>query len=298
MKKLLLILLCLPFIGFGQLIDFGFEGPIPSGICEGDSARLALFSSFINQIDTPYTITYSINGVMQTSIINNQNEFYINQPGQYIIHSWLNSSGTYNSSNSSLPFPDITNPPWPNAGILSVSNYMTTSQNYSICQGDSVNVANSFYFSNGNYVDTIFCEVFYTNINVEQFTSNILGLSNVSHLQIESYTVAQNINSTYTWHLVQGGNIINGINSNIVEIQWGNNSGIYELYAVETNQNGCTDTSFIDVIVGNSTEIQEHYIEKELLKVTGLLGRETKQTNQPLFYIYDDGTVEKRIVIE
>jgi hypothetical protein len=37
---------------------------------------------------------------------------------------------------------------------------------------------------------------------------------------------------------------------------------------------------------------------KELLKVTDLLGRETKGTNQPLFYIYDDGTVEKRIVIE
>ena len=38
---------------------------------------------------------------------------------------------------------------------------------------------------------------------------------------------------------------------------------------------------------------------KELLKVTDLLGRETKGTkNQPLLYIYDDGTVEKRIVIE
>ena len=37
---------------------------------------------------------------------------------------------------------------------------------------------------------------------------------------------------------------------------------------------------------------------KELLLITDLLGRETKQTNQPLFYIYDNGTVEKRIVIE
>ena len=46
------------------------------------------------------------------------------------------------------------------------------------------------------------------------------------------------------------------------------------------------------------SSIQEHAKNKELLKVTGLLGRETKQTNQPLFYIYDDGTVEKRIVIE
>jgi hypothetical protein len=42
--------------------------------------------------------------------------------------------------------------------------------------------------------------------------------------------------------------------------------------------------------------IQEHTINKELLKVTDLLGRETKgKTNEPLFYIYDDGTVEKRI---
>jgi len=46
------------------------------------------------------------------------------------------------------------------------------------------------------------------------------------------------------------------------------------------------------------TDIQEHTTNKELLKVTDLLGRETKQTNQPLFYIYNDGTVEKRIVIE
>ena len=44
--------------------------------------------------------------------------------------------------------------------------------------------------------------------------------------------------------------------------------------------------------------IQEHTKNKELLKITDLLGRETKQTNQPLFYIYNDGTVENRIVIE
>ena len=37
---------------------------------------------------------------------------------------------------------------------------------------------------------------------------------------------------------------------------------------------------------------------KKLLKVTDLLGRETKATNQLLFYIYNDGTVEKKIVIE
>ena len=29
-----------------------------------------------------------------------------------------------------------------------------------------------------------------------------------------------------------------------------------------------------------------------------LEGRETNQINQPLFFIYDDGTVEKKIIIE
>ena len=48
----------------------------------------------------------------------------------------------------------------------------------------------------------------------------------------------------------------------------------------------------------NPLAIQEHSSKKELLKIIDLLGRETKGTNQPLFYIYDDGTVEKRIIIE
>jgi len=50
--------------------------------------------------------------------------------------------------------------------------------------------------------------------------------------------------------------------------------------------------------IGQTTSIKEHTTNKKLLKVTDLLGRETKGTNQLLFYIYDDGTVEQRIVIE
>ena len=49
----------------------------------------------------------------------------------------------------------------------------------------------------------------------------------------------------------------------------------------------------------SATSVQEHTTNKELLKVTDLLGRETKgKKNRPLFYIYDNGTVEKRITIE
>ena len=44
--------------------------------------------------------------------------------------------------------------------------------------------------------------------------------------------------------------------------------------------------------------ISEHIKQKEVVKIIDLLGRESKNTNQPLFYIYDDGTIEKRIIIE
>ena len=39
--------------------------------------------------------------------------------------------------------------------------------------------------------------------------------------------------------------------------------------------------------------------DKKILKFIDLLGRETKvKKNEPLFYIYDDGSVEKKIIIE
>ena len=48
----------------------------------------------------------------------------------------------------------------------------------------------------------------------------------------------------------------------------------------------------------NASSVSEINTKRQVVRVTDILGRETKQTNQPLFYIYDDGTVEKRIVIE
>jgi len=59
----------------------------------------------------------------------------------------------------------------------------------------------------------------------------------------------------------------------------------------------CSDP--LDCITLITTEVLNiSNLHKSSFKVVDLLGRETKQTNQPLFYIYDDGTVEKKIVIE
>ena len=51
--------------------------------------------------------------------------------------------------------------------------------------------------------------------------------------------------------------------------------------------------------VVNSVGIEEQTTKKELLRTTDLSGRGVEERkNTPLFYIYDEGTVEKRIIIE
>jgi hypothetical protein len=60
------------------------------------------------------------------------------------------------------------------------------------------------------------------------------------------------------------------------------------------------DTSITPLyVLPNPSAIQEHTTKKELLRTIDVLGREKKgKKNEPLFYIYNDGTVEKRITIE
>ena len=187
---------------------------------------------------------------------------------------------------------------------LTINPSTTSTSNVTACDTytwDGLVYTTSGPYSN-TYINSIGCDSTHSlnlTVNYSPNTSNILGITNVVFLQIENYSVGQNLNSIFTWHLNSGGVILNGINTNSAEVQWGNNSGIFELYVVETAQNGCSDTVFIDVNVVSSTSIQEHTTNKELLNVTDLLGRETKGSkNEVLFYIYDDGTVEKRIVIE
>ena len=66
-------------------------------------------------------------------------------------------------------------------------------------------------------------------------------------------------------------------------------NGSYNVYLIKTDGSGNVTSTFNILINPN----------RKLEKVVDILGRETKpQTNTPLIEIYDDGTVEKRIVIE
>ena len=62
---------------------------------------------------------------------------------------------------------------------------------------------------------------------------------------------------------------------------------------IYTSLSSCIDNC------GNTFINSEEEKLKKLKEIKNLLGEETPyRRNTPLFYIYDDGTVEKRIVIE
>ena len=74
-------------------------------------------------------------------------------------------------------------------------------------------------------------------------------------------------------------------------------NGIY--WVVVTDVNGCISDSLYYTVTNITTSFSEINTKKKLIKTIDVLGRENKGTrNKPLFYIYDDGVVEKKIIIE
>ena len=65
------------------------------------------------------------------------------------------------------------------------------------------------------------------------------------------------------------------------------------------NYNWIIDNTAVFSTNCNPSSVNNIEGEKRLLKIVDLFGKEvTRRTNQPVFYIYDDGTVEKRIIFE
>ena len=77
-----------------------------------------------------------------------------------------------------------------------------------------------------------------------------------------------------------------------------NTSGDYSV--VLTNSLGCDSIVNLNLtIISNTGILNMNNTEKKLINRLDLLGQETPiRKNTPMFYIYDDGTVEKKIIIE
>tara|TARA_B100000902_G_C27269713_1_gene895621 strand:- start:4 stop:1773 length:1770 start_codon:yes stop_codon:yes gene_type:complete len=154
--------------------------------------------------------------------------------------------------------------------IIEEPTLIISQQALTICDGDSIIVVSSIYYSSGNYTDTLpaanGCDsVIYTDLLVNINTASYDTLS---------------VSASIVW---------NGIPLNV--------SGDYSVTLI--NSVGCDSIANLNLTV-TSTGIYDIAKNKiNLVKITDMLGHETPfRKNTPLLYIYDDGTVEKKITID
>ena len=234
MKKILLILLCLPIVGFGQktfVPDDNFENYLESNNL-GDGIQL---NDSINSI--------SIEMLMFLNV-SNQNISDLTGIKDFIAIRELNCG----------------------------SNQLTSldlSQNIYIDELEcSFNQITFLDLSNNTEL---------TKIYIDDNQLTYLDLRNGNNSNILDFYASYNPNLTCI---------------NVDNIAWSTSNWLVSSYQIDSQHyfsNNCPPPS----------AIQEQTTNKELLKITNLLGREAKGTkNEVLFYIYDDGTLEKRIVIE
>ena len=143
-------------------------------------------------------------------------------------------------------------------------------QTYSICDGDSVVIGSSIYNTTGNYIDSLNasngCDsIVYTYLFVDQNTTSYDTLS---------------VNASIVW---------NGMPLNL--------SGDYS--ATLINSVGCDSIANLNLIITTTSLFDITQNKNNLVQITDMLGQEIPyRRNTLLFYIYDDGTVEKKIIIE
>ena len=321
MKKLLLILLCLPIIGFGQqtyvpddnfeqaLINLGYDNVLDDYVTTAN-INTATFLDVSNQNISDLT---GIEGFAVLSSLDCGNNQILNldvSQNTALIALTCNNNqltsidvstntaltdlGCFNNQLTSL---DV-------SGTISLTElYCSNNQLTSI--DVSTNTALTDLGCNNNHL---------TSLDVSQNTA--LFYLNCENNQLTSLDLSNNIN---LWLLTCGNsqlqclNIANGNNVNLSDCYISFSPLLYCIEAddsVYMNNNWQQHFNPIDsqyyfsnncsnFCSSISTLIQEHSTNKELLKVTDLLGRETKGTkNEPLLYLYDDGTVEKRIIVE
>ena len=178
--------------------------------------------------------------------------------------------------------------------LYSTTNSITAT----ICTGDSVLVGNSVYTVAGTYTDVLTaansCDSIITTVLdfYQSLALNIGSAPNPAEICLGGTILLEASPGfvSYAWTNGMTGQIIS---DNPTTDTW------YMVEAVDAN--GCVVKEDISVYVDSCiTGVNETYeSNKELLKITDILGRESKPTpNASFFYRYNDGTVEKRIIVE
>ena len=317
MKKLLLILLCLPMIGFGQNVnipDANFKAYLvgntainTNGDTEIQFSEATPFAGSINCSDLGIFDLTGIEAFTDLTFLECDNNQLTS----------LDVSGTTALTSLVCQFNQITS--------LDVS--ANTALSELICNNNQLT---SLDVSGTTALTSLGCEFNQlTSLDVSQNTA--LTELSCNHNQITSLDVSTNLaltglicaynpltsldfstNTALTILWCEGNQLTS------LDVRNGNNIIISYIFATNNPNLSCINVDDFQYSLMNWTgsgfsldpqhyfsnncppsAIEEHTTNKNILKIIGILGRETKATNnEVLFYIYDDGTVEKRIVIE
>ncbi len=196
----------------------------------------------------------------------NYNEEFICDGDSLLFDSlYINTNGFHISHTiDSLGYQDI--------NVIKLSSLTTTStvQYLQICNGDSIIIGSNVYSNQGNFIDSL---------------NNINGCDSIINTNIS-------INyETYSYDTIISNN----------SIQWNDMylefSGNYS--DTLSNSYGCDSIINLNLTILNTTGFTELLNKRNIIKIIDVLGIETvNKKNKTLFYIYDDGSVEKKIIIE
>jgi len=278
MKKLLLILLCLPMIGFGQNVyipDANFKAYLVGTTwinTNGDShIQISEATSFPGYIDCEALNIYDLTGIEAFTAItklwcgyNLLTSFDVSQ-NTALIH--------FDCEDNQLTSLDVSN----NIAL----EYLGCGQNDLTSIDVSQNTALTELWCGYNELTAL--DLSY-NIALEDLdcTSNeltCLNLANGNNTNMNGSTLYANHNSNLGCIEVD-------------DVAW--STANWEIdpqpsFSIDCN-NACS---------GTSTGILDITNKRNLFKITDMLGQETPyRKNTPLFYIYDNGTVEKKIILE
>ena len=284
MKKILLLLLCVPLIGFGQ------QTYVP----DDDFEQHLINEGYDNVLDD----------FVQTSAIDTVSELHL---GFFI----SNISDLTGIEDFTL-LKTLSISPSLNLTTLDVSQnilleYLSCSGNQLTNLDVTANTALQYLYCDDNQIDSLDVS---NNLNLLRLfcANNLLTYLNVSNNQI--------LNHLYCFgNLLTSLDVSNTPCGNWQEPVFNSNGGWNNpsidnpsLFCVQVDNVACWDSLFYESIDTNyqyysanclGTSIDELATEKKLIKTIDILGRYAKEKkNTLLIYIYNDGTVEKRIVIE
>ena len=297
MKKTLLILLCLPMIGFGQNYRLdsitGDNGLLIYSIYDNYGNAIIDYYN-ISTIEQKYENSYDLNNIKTETIIFEKISGSWQEYIRYIY--------TYDSNNNliMMKWDD-----WGSGGSWNplykyiysyTNNDLTLSENFSLVNGQWDTTQKSEYnYTNGNQTLVLTFNWDGASWNPIQKNERVFLNNNISTETYSTYSAAAGWTESSTADFQCNNNLINNTIYGLTLTEFSQ----FSTQVTETVYSfGLTyNYHYSDYTIPNSIE-DISFTKGRLFKIVDILGREAKGTNQPLLYLYDDGTVEKRIVIE